>query len=66
MTELVKTVHPKMKILSRMNNAGIQTILAPIDFHYMDNKFNGSQWQLFGYQHSSNYLLCSTEQRTLT
>jgi len=38
---------------------GNQTVSVPIDFHCMGKKYNGNQWEpkLFGYQHSSKYLL---------
>ncbi len=50
---------------SYMKNAGNQVVSCPIDFHDVDKKYNGSQWdlKLFGYQHSSKYLiLCSTDE----
>ncbi len=49
-------------LLNILKNVGNQTVLVPTGFHYMDIKYNGSQWEpkLLGYQHSSKYLLLSS------
>jgi len=51
-----------------LKNVGNQTVECRSDFHSMEEKKNTSEvngfGQLFGYRHSSKYLLlCSTEER---
>ncbi len=66
-------VQPKMKILSTFsypqvvpNVVWLFWKLTVVGIHWCTEKYYGGQWrhQLFGYQHSSKYLLlCSIEER---
>ncbi len=52
-----------------LKNVGKQTVSVPIDFHYMDEEKKNTvvNWKLklFGYQHSSEYLLlCSIKKES--